>query len=182
MTRRHPVRIALVVLVVVLVGVAGLVAGRGLRASRAPQGPFSRAELRPGFEIDDPFPDVVVEGERRAGFTTGELVAKGAVVLFLDLECPPCTDVAISWQALVESGREVPPIVGISGSDPDRIAGYREEMGLTFPIYSDRSRRFQSDWNVRQYPLQVIVDRDGTVEAIVLDDEAALVAARDHAR
>jgi len=49
------------------------------------------------------------------------------MVLFLDLECPPCTDLAVSRQALLESGRELPPIVGITGSPPDDGVGRRPE-------------------------------------------------------
>jgi peroxiredoxin len=177
--RRFSLRTGLGVLLVVLVGVGGLLAGRALRASRTPEVP--RAELLPAFGAGDRFPDVAVEGEGRAGWTTGELVSQGAVVLFLDLDCPPCTDVAVSWQELLESGRELPPIFGITTSDAERIADYREDMALTFAIYSDQAQRFRTDWNVRRYPLQVIVDRGGTVDAIVLANEAALVASRNPA-
>jgi peroxiredoxin len=172
------IRNGLGVLLVLLVGVGGLVAGRELRASRPFQEPPLDAEHRPWFEVGDAFPDVMLEGERRAGWSTRELVSGGAIVLFLDLDCPPCTDVAISWQETLESGRELPPIVGVTSADPDRAADYREEMAITFPIYSDRERRFRTEWNVRQYPLQVIVDGDGTVDAVIFDDEAALVASR----
>lgn len=152
--------------VVLLAGVAvlGLWAGGQLRRSFAPP-PAAPAPPAPAFGAGDPFPSVPLIAEDGAAVASDDLLAgRGGVVLFLDSECPACTQAVGVWQSLLEAGELGGlPVVGIGREAPDVLTAYRERLGLGFPCYSDPGAVFSTEHGVTAVPTTVVVDAQGTV-------------------
>lgn len=161
----------LVLVLAFALGVAGVLAGQSLRGRAMHAGtgtvPLHRAPLT-ALEIGSPFPAVELvdlSGERRL---SSELFgSEGGIVLFLELECPPCVDSARRWQGLVDEGRvDASRVAGITVQPPSAIAAFRAEHGIHFPILQDDARRFMTEYRVNQYPMKVVVDGTGVMQQI----------------
>lgn len=141
---------------------AGVFAGMKFREARAPAvpGEVPQSKIRQGTA----FPGEEVVAPEGAALSTAELVSDGAVVMFLRLDCQPCGRMVERWQELTEAGDLAGvPTVGITISNPSEIGPYRQEKGLTFPIYHDPERIFVRDWAVSSVPLVVVVEPGGQV-------------------
>lgn len=140
----------------------GVFAGMKFREARAPEGTAAvpQSRIQEGVE----FPAEEVTEPDGAVHDTGELVAGGAVVMFLRLDCQPCGTLVARWQELTDAGDLAGvPTVGITISDPAEIAPYRAEKGLSFPIYHDPQSTFVRQWEVNSVPLVVVVEPGGEV-------------------
>lgn len=95
-------------------------------------------------------------------YSSRELVAGGSVVLFLDLHCPPCSEVARRWQAAIDDGL-VPAdrVFAVAFYSLDEIAAYRTDNLLTMPIYADTAKTFRTEHNVVDFPLVIYVGESG---------------------
>ncbi len=157
---------------VAAVGAAGLFVGTQVRTRIAPRPQTFRAEdvLDHDLPQDGDFPDVTVidaDGEPRR---CRDLVAGGTVVLFLDLECSPCTDMARRWQDALGRGVIAPAqLWAITVYPRDAITAYQDDNGFTFPIYEDRDQVFRHDYGVKQYPLEVTVGASGKIRRTTFD-------------
>src|SRR5262245_7070308 len=132
---RSPGRILLILAAVLAVGAAGLYFGKAARRlwSAPPAAPDTL--LIEGAS----FPEVAVLDEGGATLGTGQvLTGEGAVVLFLDPDCAPCGRTAARWQAALD-GALVPNlhVLGIASALPESLRKFKEENGLSFPIYRD---------------------------------------------
>ena len=162
-------------------GVAGIFAGHALRDStQSAKGSPGQAQLpvpKTALQAGTPFPavDLIDEGGQRR--LSSELFAsEGGVVLFLELECPPCVESAQRWQRLVTEGR-VPAsqVCGITMQSPAQIAAFRSELGLDFEILQDDGRRFFDEYRVTHFPMEVVVDGGGIIRDIGRDFSARAV-------
>lgn len=128
------------------------------------------------------FPEVALLDEAGAVRGTRELLAgEGAVVIFLDPDCPPCGRMAARWEAALEAGL-VPDlrVLGITAAVPESVRIFKEENGLAFPIYLDDGGVFAASYRVTSFPFRVVVGRSGRVEAVSQDtDELPTAAALD---
>ena len=154
---------------IVVVGVVALVAGitTGQILSRQTSD-HPVVSYEPDFSVGDIFPDLeVVDDSKRTTSTRTLLENKGAVVLFVDPECPPCTDLVSRWQHHIDQGLiDRGDIVGIAMRDPASISRYREESRLTFSIYADPQGQFQKSYGVKFLPLEIVVGMTGTINSI----------------
>lgn len=89
------------------VGIAGVVVGHlirgGLPAAR------NREVTMPVptslLKVGKAFPDVPVLTWNGTAIQTGEMIGgTGCVVLFLDLECPPCEEMVARWERALDDG------------------------------------------------------------------------------
>lgn len=167
-----------------VVGVAGVLAGSALRARISPAArtdayvapePASLSLLKPGIA----FPDAAVAGTDEFHRTADAIGADGAVFLFLDLECPPCGDMARKWEdARVAAAPLGLRIVAVTNQPPEAIAGFVTEHGLTFPVVEDTGHVFLADWRVQRFPLEVIVGADGRIRSVSYDSVRPVDAGR----
>jgi len=158
-------RTLIVVVASVVALVAGVTAGQILNRQTSEH---SAVNYKPEFSVGDIFPDLeVVDDARRTTSTQTLLEDKGAVVLFVDPECPPCADVVFRWQQQIDQGLiDRSNIVGIATRDPASISRYREEHRLTFSIYSDTRGQFQNSYGVKFLPLEIVVGITGTINSV----------------
>lgn len=167
-----------------VIGVAGVLAGSALRSRMSPAArtdayvppePASLSLLKPGVA----FPDAAVAGTDQFTRTADAIGPDGAVFLFLDLECPPCGDMARKWEdARVGAAPEGLPIVAVTNQPPEAIAEFVTDHGLTFPVVEDTEHVFLTDWRVQRFPLEVIVGADGRIRSVSYDSVGPVDAGR----
>lgn len=151
----------------ILVGAAGLWTGRAVQQARQSDPPPPAAPPVPDFGPGDPFPAEPLIAEDGSPASSDELLGgRPGVILFLDPECPACTQDVAVWQTWLEAGAlEGIALAGISDEPSEAVTAYREKLGLTFPIYSDLDRVFRDRHGVRVVPTTVLVDASGTVRS-----------------
>lgn len=154
-------------------GVAGVLAGTALRGRVVATHTFPEPET--ALETGAPLPAVELVGEQGERRLSSELFgAEGGVVLFLELECPPCVESARHWQDMVNDGRvDVSSVAGITAQPLSAIAEFRSAHAIDFPIFRDEAYRFMKEYRVNQYPVKVVVDGDGIIRRIGGDITAA---------
>lgn len=165
MTKQTLIRTAGFLLLVFLAAFGGVWAGMQFRQSQAPSSgappevPVSK--LVAGVDFPD---ERVLVPEDGSELATGDLVAGGAVVLFLRSDCPACGEMTKRWNELAAAGElDGVQAFGVSIEAPEMIAAYRHEKALPFPVYQDAERRFIEQWDVNAVPLVVVVGPGGEV-------------------
>jgi len=163
MLKSRAFRWALLLIVALVVGYAGVRFGRSLRspATTAEEIPFP---FRPG----DRFPSVALADSLGTLTTSDALVAShGAVVLFLDPTCEGCTDMSIRWEHTMADGFFDPSrVFGISRATDDANRAYRAANHLSFPIYRDTEDVFFQQHGVVSYPLEIVVGQSGMIQSL----------------
>lgn len=157
------VRWAVYLVLLIVVGLAGLWTGGKIREWRAPETPAAPTldtDLVPGV----PFPSEPVLAADGTSADTAELTRNGAVVLFMRFDCPACGMTVDQWRDVVGEGALAGvPVVGITTDPPEAIAGYREAKAVPFPVYADPDRTFVEAHGVSSVPFVVLVGPDGTI-------------------
>jgi peroxiredoxin len=167
------------------VGVAAVaLAALGVYAGSALRGTFHRDDadavvLRKAFVPGAHFPTVELVSADGSRTTTRELFRdRGAVVLFLDLECESCHSMVSQWQRYEASDSLGGiPLIGIAMASPDSVAAFRREHDVTIPVYSDTEWTFMRTHRVDSFPLCLVVSRSGVVKSAEIDAHAPVVAA-----
>lgn len=166
-------KIVVFLLLVVVVGGAGLALGQWLGDRFRGNAAREVSALVPASLLDAgmAFPDVALSGAHGEATRTGErLPDNGVVVLFLDMECPPCVDMATRWQrALDEGAIDDGQLYAVTYHRQEVIDRFAEMHGLTFPIYRDAEQTFRSQFEVDRFPLQVVVGRSGMIRGTSYD-------------
>jgi peroxiredoxin len=159
------IRTAGFLLLVFLAAFGGVWAGMKFRQAQAPPaGAPAVPESRLVAGVDFPDERLVVPEDGRE-LATGDLVADGAVVLFLRSDCPACGEMTKRWKELAAAGDlDGVPAFGVSIEPPETITAYRQEKELPFPVYQDAERRFIEHWEVNAVPLVVVVGPGGEVQ------------------
>lgn len=149
----------------VLVGAAGLWTGRAVQRARRSDPPPVPAPPVPAFAAGDAFPAVPLLAEDGFELSSDRMLGeRGGVVLFLDPQCPACSEAVAIWQAWLDAGAlDGIALVGVSSATLEAIAAYRDDHGLGFPIYADRGGVFAGRYGVEMVPTTVLVDATGTV-------------------
>lgn len=171
------VRALAVLVAVVAVAALGLWGGARLRPQpplpvRPPDPPSHR------FVIGERFPNVRVQSADGAWTDTDALLrGRGAVVLLLDLECSPCATMVEQWKAHAASDslRDV-RLVGVTYYPLARIAEYRREHDVPFPVYADTAGAFVREHGVNDFPLVVVVDPSLAMRFVTFDPYAEFSA------
>ncbi len=157
---------------VFLFGVGGVLVGSRVRDRVTPvASPVMPEELaRHRLPVGEPFPAVPLQDAAGLTRSSTELVGGGSVVLFVDLECEPCTDLVLRWQAALDAGAIAPGTVwGVSYYPRPDIEDYRDRHALTMPIYGDSLQVFRSEYLVEHFPLAVTVGGSGLVRGTSYD-------------
>ena len=158
--------------VALVVGVAGIRAGAWLRARNAP--PVVEAPDFP-FMPGDALPDVLLADSLGTEIGSIALVAgqHGAIVLFLDPNCDGCSAMAEKWENALSEGVVQPErIFGVTSETPAANTRYRAEHALTYPIYQDVESAYLLQHGVVSYPMEVVVDASGMIQAVSSDSRA----------
>ncbi len=160
------------------VGVGGVLVGTKLRdKTSTPAAEALPPELAlPKLPFAEPFPDVALADASGHAVQTRDLLGQqGGVVLFIDLECSPCTAVVQRWQTALDHGDIQPGQVwGVCYYPRAMIADYADEHHVTIPIYSDTLQVFRSDFGIEHFPLAVTVGGSGLVRRRSYDSVSAI--------
>lgn len=158
----------LFVLLAVAVGAAGVFVGSAVR-TRIPGTKRAMVTTRVPtslLEVGDAFPDAVLVGEDGEHVSSLDIVPAGGVVLFLDLECSPCEDMAARWQRALDGGvLDGAPVCAVTYHPRERIERFKAEHGLHFPVYQDSLQTFRADYRVDRFPLEVVVGQSGRIRS-----------------
>lgn len=144
---------------VVLAGI-GFYLGTSWRGQRQPEVIQQGIEYPPSpLIVDSDFPDAIVV-DADSVYTTADLIGdSGAVVMFLEVGCPPCSLMALNWSEYLRAG-EVPASVhvfGISSMRREIVADWRERLNINFPIYSDSTRFYDLQFGLNDFPQRIEV-------------------------
>jgi peroxiredoxin len=128
------------------------------------------------LELGSSVPQAVGRGVTAPSFSLPQLDSNGPVALeslrgrvvlvnFWATWCKPCEDEIPAmerlYQALRPGGFE---ILAISvGEEAAVVRGFRDRMGISFPILLDADKRVAIEWQTFAFPESLLVDRDGTI-------------------
>jgi peroxiredoxin len=161
---------ALLVIALIIAAGAGLYLGLGMHERLEPV-EFRYEESTPNalLAVGDDFPDVPVMGDDSTLHATADLLQDGGVVIFMELGCPPCSVMSLNWTAALASWDDPPPVFGIAYASQDRIARYKEKLGITFPIYADTGAVYEHAYQVIDFPFQLVIDTAGLIRSTAYD-------------
>jgi len=155
---------------VIIAAGGGLYLGLGMRETFNPtevryEQTTPTALLGPGEE----FPEAPLMDADSTVHSTSMLLANGGVVIFMDIGCPPCSVMSENWNDVLATWDYHPPVLGISSAPMDRIARYREHLGVTFPILCDTGMVFETAYQVVDFPFQLVIDSAGMIRTSTYD-------------
>jgi len=182
MPARRTLRPALFLVLVFVVGTAGVLTGRLIRTrvAGAPTATVTARVPMPLLRAGDVFPDLPLVNDTGEAERTAALIGgTGMVVLFLDLECPPCADTALRWQRAIEEGViGADQVMAITYQSHEAMAMFREEHGLVYRFFQDADLAFHRGFEVNRFPLEVIVGASGLVHSTRFDSASPVDAER----
>jgi peroxiredoxin len=167
--------------VVVAAGFVGVYVGSASRSvvDESPQPAltdiFPNLKLVPGAS----FPDLPLVADDNTEISSHQVIGpEGAIVVFVDLGCPPCEELTKKFQSLIEAGDlRADQVVGIGPTTPvDYLSGFYTTYGLTFPIYSDTAARFMHEFGVQGYPIMLVVGPDHRIRHALGDSRTVIDA------
>lgn len=171
------IRSILFILLVLVVGATGVLVGNVIR-TRMPGRSAVVVNARVPeslLKVGNPFPDVALIDNEGASWSTKEILGSGGVVLFLDLECPPCVDAAVRWQRAVDEGLlSADQLLGITYHSRETIRGFESDHALQFPLLQDSTMTFRTRYDVDRFPLQVVVGASGRIRWTSYDSETPI--------
>lgn len=173
-------RILLFSVMVFVFGVGGVLSGYFIRRALSPKPKVVMRAPESLLKTDMDFPEVFLTTQD--GQTVGATELRGdagCVVLFLDLDCPPCGDMAEKWQEVLASGR--PPdlhVFAVTNYPVGAIKGFQLDHGITFPIVQDAGGVFRTTYKVNRFPLEVVVGASGKIRSVSYDADAPVDRAR----
>jgi peroxiredoxin len=125
------------------------------------------------------FPDVALIGPSGEQVYSGSLVGEGSVVLFLDLECPPCEVMTAKWQAAADDNVVFPGrLWAVTYFPRQYVDDYVKQHNITFPVYVDSLQTFHHKYEVNRFPLEVVVGVSGHIRSMSYNSEAPVDAGR----
>lgn len=92
--------------------------------------------------------------------------ATDALILFLAIDCEPCTEVVQTWHAYAGTFPEAVQVYGLCQDEPEYARAYAEKTASPFPLYCDTASVFGSEFELNVYPTVIGVKRGGTIRFI----------------
>ncbi|MDH3937070.1 MAG: peroxiredoxin family protein, partial [candidate division Zixibacteria bacterium] len=160
----------LVGLGIIAAAFVGLVAGNeyvGWRLGSAavkgsgPGNPHEVGLLKAG----EMFPDVELfdlEGNR---VSTHQFIGKkSTVVMFMIVDCAPCTQAIDQWKTYTDTLSADLQLVGICVAEVKQARAYSEESDIPFALYCDTDLSFHSNYEISRFPSLVGLSANGDIE------------------
>ncbi len=170
---KRSVKTAVYSVIVVLTCIAGVAVGHIIRGEPSASPADQEEKVLPdsGLKLDIPFPEVALANASGDPVFTSELISDhGAVVLFVDPACEPCTQSVRRWQDAIDAGElDDAMVVGIFSRRPERIEEYTKLHNLSFPVLFDASGTFRDVYKIKWMPFEVIVGASGIIRATGYD-------------
>lgn len=102
-------------------------------------------------------------------FTLEELQGHPIMLNFWATWCTPCRSEMPAMERVWQNYRDQGLVIlAINLQEtPDRVMGFVEEFGLTFPVLLDRNGFVFSDYQVQLYPTTFFIGKDGVIQDVV---------------
>ena len=169
-------KVSAVVAIVVAIAVAYLVTNRNrnqtdqsAQVAATDSVPAAPPSVPDGLDVGSRFPSVNLISEPDSAEVTRHIGARdvigghSALVVFVAQNCPPCDAFVKSWSESMAGLPSDVLVFGVINASPETRNGYRVLTDAQFPIYSDSTHAFGSNYGVAVYPTVVGVDADGKV-------------------
>jgi cytochrome c biogenesis protein CcmG, thiol:disulfide interchange protein DsbE len=118
-----------------------------------------------------PLSAVTLDGSRRTK-TLGDYEGKVVLLNVWATWCEPCK---VEMPSIEKLHREFGPrglaVVAVSVDDAgmeDRIRDFARELGITFEILHDPTKRISASWQITGYPETFVIGREGTIRKKVI--------------
>ncbi|MCZ2095062.1 MAG: redoxin domain-containing protein [Anaerolineae bacterium] len=120
-----------------------------------------------GLELGKVAPGFSAKTDAGASFSLADQRGKVVVLNFWATWCGPCREEMPEFeQAFIDHADEGLLVVGVNNAETaEDIAGFRDELSLTFPLLVDADASLQQLYGILAYPSTYILDRDGVIVA-----------------
>ena len=120
-----------------------------------------------GLELGNRAPDFQTVTDSGKTIALSDLRGQVVLLNFWATWCGPCrVEMPALQQQYGARGGDGFTILAVnSGESPATVQGFREELGLTFPLALDESTAIQTQYGLFSYPTTLLLDRDGVIVA-----------------
>lgn len=148
---------SLVMAALLLIGPPGRSAGGGSALTPVPDR-ISDGALAPGFQSETPAGEPI---------SLEALRGRPVVLNFWATWCGPCrVEMPALQRASERYAGDGLTILAVNAMEPaDRVTGFMEELGLTFPAVLDPDGEILDLYGVRVFPTTIVVDAEGRIRA-----------------
>ncbi|MEO8395105.1 MAG: cytochrome c biogenesis protein CcdA [Chloroflexota bacterium] len=118
-----------------------------------------------GLEIGKVAPGFSTTTDQGAAFKLADLRGKVVILNFWATWCGPCRVEMPEFQkAYASKAGQGFTIVGVNNAEAvDVVAGFRDELKLTFPLLMDTDGHLQDLYGINAYPSTYVLNRDGVI-------------------
>lgn len=117
-------------------------------------------------------PDFTLTSLDGTEYTLSELKGQAVLVNLWATWCPPCRAempaIEKMYQEYKDQGLVVLAVDMTYQDDPQKVAPFAQEYGLTFPILLDQTGAAGSAYQLRSLPSSYFIDRFGIIQEVVI--------------
>ena len=121
-----------------------------------------------GFTV----PDFTLTSLDGTDYTLSELKGQAVLVNLWATWCPPCRAempaIEKMYQEYKDQGLVVLAVDMTYQDDPQKVAPFAQEYGLTFPILLDQTGVVGSAYQLRSLPSSYFIDRFGIIQEVII--------------
>jgi cytochrome c biogenesis protein CcdA/peroxiredoxin len=121
-----------------------------------------------GTKVNDLAPDFESVTDAGENIKLSAFRGKVVVLNFWATWCGPCRVEMPGFEAAyAENGGQDFTILAVNNAETlEDVAGFRDELGLTFPLVMDEKGDINFLYNIQGYPSTVVIDREGVIVAV----------------
>jgi peroxiredoxin len=115
-------------------------------------------------------PDFRLKTPQGKSVSLSSFRGKPVLINFWATWCGPCVEeMHILQQIYTEWSNKGLAILGINEGDPaNKVAGFIQRYGITFPVLMDADQEVANLYSVRYMPVSVLLDKDGVILVVAL--------------
>lgn len=118
----------------------------------------------PGPEIGQKAPDFKLETLDGKTVQLSDLQGKRVMLNFWATWCPPCKAEMPAMEKLYQEAGDDFEIIAVNIDTKNDVAGFVNDMGLTFPILLDKTEQVMKTYQILSIPTSYFIDRSGVIQ------------------
>lgn len=165
--RKPPKWVVYVLVAALVVGIVGFVTEQEFDISTDQEEGLAPAS-EVGIKVGMIAPDFTLNDLQGNEVKLSDLRGQTVMINFWATWCPPCRDEMPMLEAVYRERADKGLVVlAVSmDDDPDAVARFVKDYGLTFPVVIDTNKRVSFRYRVRPIPTTFLLDRDGAIRDI----------------